>query len=93
MSNMGIQEEQALVVAMAFVFLVTFFIVLIYTAFALAIFIYNDQVNFKFGLILAAGSMMGAFVGARFAVKWGPKFVRYLLLVVLIVAAVKMFMA
>jgi len=66
------------------------FIVLIYTAFAILVFYINDQINFKYGLILAAGSMLGAFVGARFAVKWGPKFVRYLLLVVLVVAAVKM---
>ncbi len=66
------------------------FIILIYTAFALVVFIINDQVNFKFGLILAVGNMMGAFVGARFAVKWGPKFVRYLLLITIIVAAVKM---
>ena len=66
------------------------FIVLVYTAFALAIFIINDQVDYKFGLILAIGNMLGAYVGARFAVKWGPKFVRYLLLITISVAAVKL---
>lgn len=65
------------------------FIVLIYTAFALAVFIINDQVNYKFGLILAVGNMLGAFVGSRFAVSWGPKVVRYFLIFALLVAAVK----
>jgi len=65
-------------------------IVLIYTVFALAIFIINDQVNYTYGFILAAGNMVGAFLGARVAVKWGPKFVRYLLLCIIIVASAKL---
>ncbi|MGC9341639.1 MAG: sulfite exporter TauE/SafE family protein [Bacteroidales bacterium] len=65
-------------------------IILVYTAFALAVFIYNDQVNYTYGFILAAGNMIGAFLGAKVAVKWGPKFVRYLLLVTVIVAAAKL---
>lgn len=65
-------------------------IILIYTFFALAVFILNDQVNYAYGFILAVGNMIGAFLGARVAVKWGPKFVRYLLLATIIVAAAKM---
>lgn len=65
-------------------------IILAYTVFALAVFIYNDQVNYSYGFILAAGNMIGAFLGARVAVKWGPKFVRYLLLITVIVAAAKL---
>ncbi len=65
-------------------------IILIYTAFALSVFILNDQVNYSYGLILAAGNMTGAFLGARVAVKWGPKFVRYLLLATIIIASAKM---
>lgn len=65
-------------------------IILVYTAFALAVFIYNDQVNYTYGFILAAGNMIGAFLGAKVAVKWGPEFVRYLLLVTVIVAAAKL---
>ncbi len=67
------------------------FIILIYTVFALSIFIYNDQVNYEMGLILAAGNMLGAFIASKFAVDWGPKFVRYVLLVVLFFAALKLF--
>lgn len=65
-------------------------IVLLYTPFALAIFIFNDQVNWKFGLILAIGNMLGAFVASKFAVSWGPKFVRIILLVIVFGASVKL---
>ncbi len=67
------------------------FIVLIYTAFALMIFIMNDQVNYTVGLVLAVGNMAGAFVAARYAVRLGARFVRYILLVTLVVASAKMF--
>ncbi len=67
------------------------FIILLYTIFALSVFIYNDSVDFKIGLILAGGNMLGAFVASKFAVGWGPKFVRYVLLVVLFLAALKLF--
>lgn len=67
------------------------FIVLIYTAFALIVFIYNKQVNYTVGLVLAVGNMAGAFVAARYAVRLGARFVRYILLITLVVASAKMF--
>ena len=66
------------------------FIVLLYTPVALAFFIYNHQVNFMFGIILAAGSMLGAWVGAKVAVEKGAKFVRYVLLATVFIASVKL---
>ena len=66
------------------------FIVLLYTPVALAFFIYNHQVNFAFGFILAAGSMLGAWVGAKVAVQWGAKFVRYVLLATVLIASIKL---
>jgi len=65
-------------------------IVLIYTPFALAIFFLNDQVDWKIGLILAMGNMLGAFVASRFAVSWGAKYVRYILLAVIFGSALKL---
>jgi len=65
-------------------------IVLIYTPFALAIFFFNDQVNWKIGLILAVGNMLGALVASRFAVSWGAKYVRYILLAVIFASALKL---
>ena len=60
-------------------------------AIALAIFIWNDLVDFKVGLILACGNMLGAWLGVRFSIKWGAKYIRYLLLVVLVIVAVRLF--
>jgi len=64
--------------------------VLIYTPFSLAVFMINHQVDYKLGLIVAIGSMIGAWAGAKMSVKWGPAVVRIILLIVLLVAAVKL---
>lgn len=66
------------------------FITLVYTLFALAVFIFNDQVNYILGFILAIGSIIGAYIGAHVAVSWGPKFVRIILLVALVASALKL---
>lgn len=65
-------------------------IILFYTPFALAIFMYNNQVDYKLGLILAIGNMLGAFIATRFAVGWGPKFIRYILLIILFGASLEL---
>lgn len=65
------------------------FIIMIYTFFALGVFILNKQVNYKYGLILSVGNMLGAFTASRFAVKWGTKFVRIFLLVIIFFAALE----
>ncbi len=66
------------------------FIVLCYTPLALLIFILNDQVDFKWGLILALGNMIGAFLATKMAVEKGSNFVRIILLVVIFFAAVQL---
>lgn len=62
-------------------------IVLLYTPFALSVFIFNDQINYTYGLILACGNMIGAFIASRFAVSWGAKVIRYILLIIIFSAA------
>jgi uncharacterized membrane protein YfcA len=62
-------------------------IVLVFTIFALAVFIKNGQVNFLIGFILAIGNMLGAWIGARVAVEKGAEWVRRLLILVIIVSA------
>lgn len=66
------------------------FIILLYTPIALVIFMINKQVDYKLGLILAVGNMLGAFVGAKATVSWGPKFVRYILIIAVSVSALKL---
>ncbi len=65
-------------------------IVLLYTPFALGIFIYYNQVDYKLGLVLALGNMIGAFIGSRVAVSWGPKFVRIILLLAILGSSFKL---
>ena len=67
------------------------FIVLIYTVFSFGIFIYHGQVNFAAGLILAAGNMLGAWLGVHFSVKGGAKYVRYILILALIIVILNLF--
>jgi uncharacterized membrane protein YfcA len=64
-------------------------IILIYTVFAIGVFVYNNQINFIAGILLSLGSMTGSFVATRVAVGKGVKFVRIILITVVIVAAVK----
>jgi len=66
-------------------------VVLAYTPFALALYIMNDQVWWTYGLILGAGNMIGAFLATKFALHWGPKYIRYILLVMIVVSALKLF--
>ena len=68
-------------------------IILLYTPFALGIFIYHGLLTWEYtllGLLLAAGNMTGAWVGVNVAVKWGAKFLRYMLLAAILLAAVKL---
>jgi len=67
------------------------FIVLLYTPIALVVFMYNNQVDYTAGLILAIGNMTGAYIASRLAVKKGAKFVRYILLFALMAMAAKLF--
>ena len=62
-------------------------IVLFYTIFSLGVFIYNGQVNFLFGLILAIGNMLGAWLGTQVAVEKGAIWIRRLLIVIVIISA------
>jgi uncharacterized membrane protein YfcA len=61
--------------------------VLVFTIFALGVFILNDQVNWGIGLVLAVGNMLGAWTAARVAADKGAVWVRRLLIAVVLVSA------
>jgi uncharacterized membrane protein YfcA len=65
-------------------------LVFLYTPFALAVFMIGHQVDYKAGLILSVGSMTGAWLGSKSAVSWGPVFIRYVLLVAVLISAVQL---
>ncbi len=61
-----------------------------FTVLPLAIFLYNDMVQWVPGLALAAGSMLGAWLGTRLTVSWGPRFVRVVLILVVSISSTKL---
>lgn len=65
-------------------------LVFLYTPFALAVYIIGHQVDYKAGLILSIGSMTGAWLGTKSAVSWGPVFVRYVLLIAVLVSSIQL---
>ncbi|WP_136254144.1 sulfite exporter TauE/SafE family protein [Onishia niordana] len=70
------------------------FIILIYTLPALAMFVYHDQVRWSYGLLLAVGSMSGAWLAVK--VNMGPRgalWVRWLTLVMIAAIIVRLVMS
>lgn len=67
------------------------FIILIYTIAALAVFSLTGNVNWGYGIVLAAGNAFGGWWGAHFAVKGGEKFIRIILVVAIIIIILKLF--
>ena len=60
------------------------------TSIALVVFIISDQVYYLYGIILAVGQGVGAWLGSKVAVSWGPRVVRVILLVAIMASAVKL---
>lgn len=66
------------------------FINLIFTPFALAVFVIKGQIDIPAGLVLAMGNSLGAWFASKYAVSWGSGFVRYVLIAVIIGAGIKL---
>ncbi len=66
-------------------------IVFFYSPFVLVIFIISGQLNYGMGLIAAIGNLIGGIVASQYAVIWGAKFIRWILIIVLILFSAKLF--
>jgi uncharacterized protein len=66
------------------------FINLIFTPFALVVFIIQGQVDIVAGLVLAVGNSIGAYFASKYAVSWGALFVKYVLIIVILGAGTKL---
>ena len=66
-------------------------IVLIYTPFALSVFILNGQIDVLKGLVLSAGNATGAWLATRIVVEKGHDFVRWLVMAAIVAFAIKLF--
>ncbi|MCD4666035.1 MAG: sulfite exporter TauE/SafE family protein, partial [Bacteroidales bacterium] len=62
-------------------------IILIWSPITLLIFVFNGQVNFAYGIILSIGNFIGALIASRMAVKKGASFVRWVIIVVILITA------
>lgn len=61
------------------------FLVMVYAPFSLVVFVIFGQVNWEYGLILSIGNVMGAFIASKFVMNWGANFVRYVIIVVILI--------
>jgi len=62
------------------------FIILFYVPFSLIFFISNGKINYEFGLIHAIGNMIGAYIASKWAVKWGMNFIRWIVVVFIVIS-------
>ena len=65
-------------------------VVCIYTLSALAVFVLNDKVNWKIGLILALGNGSGAWLASRVSVKRGDGFIKTFLVIMVVAMSIKL---
>lgn len=66
------------------------FIILIYTFPTIIVFILTDNIDWLFGLSLAAGNAAGAWWAAKLHVKKGENFVKYVLITAVFIMALKL---
>ena len=65
-------------------------IAMIYMVVSLAIFIISGNVNWVYALVLSVGNGTGAYLGTRFAVKHGDKWIRIIMVVAALIMALKL---
>tara|TARA_R110002051_G_scaffold269806_2_gene330086 strand:- start:12933 stop:13688 length:756 start_codon:yes stop_codon:yes gene_type:complete len=65
-------------------------VVFLYMVSALVVFAWNDQVDWKIGLILAIGNGSGAWVASRVSVNMGDGFVKKFLIIMVLILAIKL---
>jgi hypothetical protein len=66
------------------------FVVFVFTIPALIVFILTDNINWYFGLTLAAGNAFGGWWGAKLSVKKGEKLIKFVLIIAILIMAIKL---
>jgi hypothetical protein len=62
----------------------------IYTFAAIVMFVLNDKINWTYGILLAFGNIIGAWISSRWAVKQGDKTVRIFLIIIVTAMAIRL---
>jgi len=65
-------------------------VVFIYTLSALAVFVFNDKVNWSIGLILAIGNGTGAWLASRISVNKGDGFIKTFIVIMVLALSIKL---
>jgi uncharacterized protein len=65
------------------------FLTFIFTPLAIVIFWQSNQIDWAVGLVLAAGNMIGAYVAAKTAIKSGTKFIKWLIISMILFSAIQ----
>ena len=68
------------------------FVVFIYTIAAIAVFAYNNQIDYLYGIVLAIGNATGGWIASRWSVKKGDGLVKLFLIVMVIAMAIKLWL-
>jgi len=66
-------------------------LILFYVPFSLLIYSMQDNVCWSFGLIHAIGNIIGAWLAARLAIKKGAPFIRYIVMVLIVIVILQLF--
>ncbi|HLN52347.1 MAG TPA: sulfite exporter TauE/SafE family protein [Prolixibacteraceae bacterium] len=66
-------------------------IVMVYTIFALIVFVLNDKVHWQYGLVHSIGNVTGAFIASHYALTWGAAFIRWFIIVLIIITSADLF--
>ena len=68
------------------------FVALIYTLSAVAVFIYEEVINWEYGLVLAVGNAIGGWLTSRWSVKKGDRWIKRILVVTVFGLAIKLWL-
>lgn len=66
------------------------FVILCYTAAAVTVFYIGGKIQWEYGLVLAAGNSVGAWVGSRWSVGKSDRLIRMILLVMVVALSIKL---
>jgi uncharacterized membrane protein YfcA len=87
LATLNLIEEFDLIKANA----IKVFIIMSYTFFTVIIFALSGKIIWKYGLVLASGNVIGAFIGVKAAITGGERFVKIILTIAIIIACLKLF--
>jgi uncharacterized protein len=66
------------------------FVALLFSISSIIVFILNDAINWKIGLVLAIGTSFGGFLGSHFTMKKSEKWIKLILILAIVVLAIKL---